>query len=176
MYTSGFGYDPYSSFSTFLPFCNAPVAVDGLYQSRHYQEVYYAPEPAPQVQVIRSRLPDPPPDVIERVLVVPQPRQYIYQVVEVPAKPPPVIQQRVVHQSPNAPVCGGTYRVPVPSNASSQSPHLVQSSSSVQVSPSPSYVQASPSYISTAPNYVQASPSYIHSAPTMFSSPPIINI
>ena len=175
VFSSSVVYDPYSSYSTFLPYCNAPVAVDGLYQSRHFQEVYYAPEPAPQVQVIRQRLPDPPPDVIERVLVVPQPKQYIYQVVEVPTKPPPVIQQRVVHQSPNAPLCGGTYQVQVPSKGSSQSSRLVQSSSSAQISPSPTYVQASPSYISTSPNYVQVSPSYVQSAPTMMTSPPMIN-
>jgi hypothetical protein len=167
--------------SMFIPCCNVPLAVDSLYQARYYQEIYYAPEPAPQVQVIRQRLPEPPPDVIERVMVVPQPRQYIYQVVEVPSKPPPIIQERVVHQSPQAPVCGGTYQVQVPSNSNAQSPKLMRSSSSVQVSPSPSYVQASPTFVSASPSYVQASPAYIQQAspafiqhaPTVYTSAPI---
>lgn len=97
-------YDSFPSCSTFIPYCNTPVCVDGLYQAQHFQEIYYAPEPPPQIQVVRKRLPDPPPDVIERVVVVPQPKQYIYQVVEVPTKPPPIIKQRVVHQQPNTPL------------------------------------------------------------------------
>jgi hypothetical protein len=140
-------HDTQPSYTTFLPFCNAPISVD--YQPRHIQEIYYAPEPPPQIQVVRQRLPDPPPDVIERITVVPQPKQYVYQVVEVPTKPPPVVRQRVVHQSPNPALCGGTYHVQVPSNSNVQSPRLVQSSSNVQVVPN--YVQASPSYIQQSP-------------------------
>ena len=102
LYTDTYSYNYLPSYSsTFLPCCNAPVAVDGLYQSKHVQEIYYAPEPPPQIEVVRQRLPDPPPDVIERVVVVPQPKKYVYQVVEVPSKPPPVVQQRVVQQAPN---------------------------------------------------------------------------
>ena len=108
--------ETYSCCSTFFPYCNVPIAVDSLYQPRRFQEVYYAPEPAPQVQVVRQRLPNPPPDVIERVIVVPQPKQYVYQVVEVPTKPPAVVQERVIHEAPSLPLCGGTYHVQIPSN------------------------------------------------------------
>ncbi|CAF4500038.1 unnamed protein product [Rotaria socialis] len=126
---------PNYSTSTFLPCCNAPVVLDSTYQARHFQEVYYAPEPAPEIQVVRQRLPDPPPDVIERVVVVPQPKKYVYQVVEVPTKPPPVVQQRVVHQAPNPTLCGGTYRVQVPHGSVANAPKLVQSASYMQGSP-----------------------------------------
>src|SRR3984957_19697379 len=94
-------YDVLPSSTTFIPYCNAPVAVD--YQPRHYQEIIYAPEPPPQIQVVRQRLPQPPPDVIDRVVVVPQQKQYVYQVVEIPTKPPPIIRERIVHQSSNQP-------------------------------------------------------------------------
>ena len=123
-------YDSSPGYTTFLSCCNAPIDVDGLYEARHYQEIYYAPEPAPQIEVVRQRLPDPPADIIERILVVPQPKKYIYQVVEVPSKPPPVIRERTVQQSPSAPLCGGTYRVQVAPNSVSQAPRLVHSSSS----------------------------------------------
>lgn len=116
------------SHTTFLPCCNAPISVD--YQPQHIQEIYYAPEPPPQIQVVRQRLPDPPPDVIERVVVVPPPKQYVYQVVEVPTKPPPVIQERVVHQSPSAPLCGGTYHVKVPPKSAGQATTRVVKSTS----------------------------------------------
>jgi len=145
VYNTTVTYDCYPSSTTFLPYCNVPIVVDTLYQPQHFQEIYYAPEPPPQIEVVRQRLPDPQPDVIERVIVVPQPKKYIYQVVEVPTKPPPIVRQRVVHQSPNPPLCGGTYRVQVPSNSNVQSPRLVQSSSVIQ-SPQ-SYIQTSPSYI-----------------------------
>jgi hypothetical protein len=171
-------YDAYPSYTTFLPCCNAPVAVDGLYQQQYHQEVYYAPEPPPQIQFVRQRLPDPPPDVIERVVIVPQPKQYVYQVVEVPTKPPPVVKQRVVHQSPNPVLCGGTYRVQVPSNSSTQSPRLVQTSSTIQ---SPSNVrlapnvQSSTSYMQQSPiSYVQQSPSFVQQMPFTYSTSPTI--
>ena len=70
-----------------------------------------------KLQVVRQRLPDPPPDVIDRVVVVPQPKKFVYQVVEVPTKPPPVIQERFVPGAPKPPVCAGTYRVQVPPKA-----------------------------------------------------------
>ncbi|CAF2430205.1 unnamed protein product [Rotaria sp. Silwood2] len=127
--------DPCASYTTFIPCCNAPITVDCSYQPRRYQEIYYAPEPAPQIQVVRQRLPDPPPDVIDRVVVVPQPKKYVYQVVEIPTKPPPVIQQRVVHESPSAPLCGGTYHVQVPHGPTAQAPKLVQTASYVQQVP-----------------------------------------
>lgn len=175
VFNTGYLVDPISTvstFSTFIPFCDVPVSVDGLYQSRHIQEIYYAPEPAPQIQFVRQRLPDPPPDVIERVVVVPQPRQYIYQIVEVPTKPPPIIQERVVHQQPNAPQCGGTYRVQVPHGVSAApSPNVVRSSSNVQITSSPSNVK-----ISSSPSYGQAAPMMIQSAPISYTSPPIITI
>jgi hypothetical protein len=179
VYNTVYTIDTFPSFSTFLPCCNAPISVD--YQSRHFQEVYYAPEPPAQIQVVRQRLPDPPPDVIDRVLVVPQPKQYIYQVVEVPTKPPPVVRERVVHQSPNSPLCGGTYRVQVPPKSNTQSSRLIQSSSNIQPTPtyvqaSPSYVQASPSYVQASPSYMQASPSYVQQAPIMITSPQVISI
>lgn len=122
-----------TNYSTFLPCCNAPIAVD--YQQQYFQEVYYAPEPAPEIQVVRQRLPDPPPDIIERVVVVPQPKKYVYQVVEVPTKPPPVIKQRVVQQAPNPVLCGGTYRVQVPHGTGGQVQKLQQSTSFVQGAP-----------------------------------------
>jgi hypothetical protein len=172
VYNNIITYDAFPEYSSFIPCCNVPVAVDGLYQSQHIQEVYYAPEPPPQIQVVRQRLPDPPPDVIDRVVVVPQPKQYVYQVVEVPTKPPPVVRDRVVHQSPNPPLCGGTYQVKVPSKSNVVSPRLVQSSSNVQVSPK--YVQASPSYIQAPPTYVQASPSYIQAPPTYVQASSVI--
>lgn len=165
IYDSTFGYDILPNQGTFLPCCNAPLVVDSIYQPRHFQEVYYAPEPAPQVQVVRQRLPDPPPDVIERIVVVPQPKKYVYQVVEVPTKPPPVIQQRVVHEPPNQPLCGGTYRVQVsPNSTASRSTKLIRSSSDVQ---------GSPIQVQAAPTYVQASPSYIQQAPVIYSSSPM---
>lgn len=146
VYNTVYTIDSSPSTSIFIPYCNAPISVD--YQPRHFQEIYYAPEPPPQIQVIRSRLPDPPPDVIERVVVVPQPKQYVYQVVEVPTKPPPIIQQRVVHQSPNTPLCGGTYQVAVSPNRKT----------------------------SATPVTIQQSPSYIQQSPVMLSSPQIISI
>ncbi|CAF1084959.1 unnamed protein product [Adineta steineri] len=182
VYNTGISIDSDPNFTTFLPCCNAPISVD--YQPRHYQEIYYAPEPPPQIQVVRQRLPDPPPDVIERVVVVPQPKQYVYQVVEVPTKPPPVIQERVVHQSPNAPVCGGTYRVQVPPKGSVQStrtvrqaPTVVKSQSYTQAAPNyvqatPNFVQSTPSYIQAAPTYIQGTPSYIQSAPNYIQAAP----
>jgi hypothetical protein len=162
IYTISSDCDYYPSCSTFIPCCNVPVQTN--YQQRHFQEIYYAPEPPPQIQVIRQRLPEPPPDVIDRVVVVPQPKKYVYQVVEVPSKPPPVIQQRFVHEAPNTPLCGGTYRVPVAPNSNAQTPRLVQSSSNVQVSPS--YVQASPSFVQASPSFVQASPSFVQASPS----------
>lgn len=179
VYNTGYGFDPISTVSshtTFLPCCNAPLPVDGLYQPRHFQEVYYAPEPAPQIQVVRQRLPDPPPDVIERIVVVPQPRKYVYQVVEVPTKPPPVVQQRVVHQAPNVPQCGGTYQVVVPHGSAAVASNIVQSPSNVQVSPSATYAQAAPTAFAAPMTYVQSSPSFVHSTPMTYTSPPIINI
>lgn len=169
VYNTVYTTDPCSNPSVFIPCCNVPTYND--YQSRHFQEVYYAPEPPAEVQVVRSRLPDPPPDVIERVVVVPQPKKYVYQVVEVPAKPPPVIQQRVVHQSPNQPLCGGTYRVQVPPNSVPPSPVLAQSSSNIHVPPS-TYAQAS------SPVYVQrsGSPVYVQQYPGSYSTPQVITI
>jgi len=181
VYTSNF--TTYPSSTTFIPCCNVPISND--YESRRYQEVYYAPEPPAQIQVVRQRLPDPPPDVIDRVIVVPQPKQYIYQVVEVPSKPPPVVQERVVHEPPNRPLCCGTYRVQVPPNSGAQSPVLAQSSSNIQLRPanvvqaSSSYVQqASPTYIQqAAPSYIQqAVPSFIQQAPTSYGHHSVINI
>jgi len=126
--------DSYPSSSVYVPCCNVPVYTD--YQPRHFQEIYYAPEPPPRVQVIRQRLPAPPPDVIDRVVVVPEAKQYVYQVVEVPSKPPPVIQQRYVREAPRQPICGGTYQVQVPSNSIGQSPVVIQSPSGLQLSSS----------------------------------------
>ncbi len=127
---SSFGCCP--SFPPMSPCCSVPVEVDGLYQSRHFQEVYYAPEPPPRFKVVRQRLPDPPPDVIERVVVVPQPKKFVYQVVEVPTKPPPVIQERFVPGTPKAPVCAGTYRVQVPPKPPGvHVKHVVRSSSNL---------------------------------------------
>jgi hypothetical protein len=136
--------DTAPSYTTFSSYCNVPISVD--YQPRHFQEIYYAPEPPAQIQIVRQRLPDPPPDVIDRVVVVPQPKQYVYQVVEVPTKPPPVIRERVVHQAPSSPLCGGTYRVQVAPNSSSQSSTIIRSSSSI-----PNYIQQSPVMISSPP-------------------------
>lgn len=146
IYNNVVTYDSYPNCSSFLPYCNAQVVIE---QPQYFQEIYYAPEPPPQIQVIRQRLPEPQPDVIERVVVVPQPKQYVYQVVEVPTKPPPIIKQRVVHQSPNPPLCGGTYRVSVPPTSNPGTPRLVQSSSSIQ--PSSSFVQQVPYSYSSAP-------------------------
>lgn len=146
VYNTVYTIESSPSISTFIPYCNAPISVD--YQPRHIQEIYYAPEPPPQIQVVRSRLPDPPADVIERVVVVPQPKQYVYQVVEVPTKPPPIIRQRVVHQSPSSPLCGGTYQVAVAPNSKS----------------------------SSTPVTIQASPSYVQQSPMMAASPQIITI
>jgi hypothetical protein len=168
---SGIPYDIGSGYSTFLPCCNAPITVDAVYQPQHFQEVYYAPEPAPQIQVVRQRLPDPPPDIIERVVVVPQPKKYVYQVVEVPTKPPPVIQERVVHEPPNPTLCGGTYRVQVPYSTGG-APRLAQSSSGIQVPPG--YAQAAPAYVQAAPQYIQATPSYGQQAPLIYSSASIM--
>ncbi|CAF0826038.1 unnamed protein product [Rotaria sordida] len=127
--------DPCASYSTFIPCCNAPITLDCSYQPRCFQEVYYAAEPAPQIQVVRQRLPDPPADVIDRVIVVPQAKKYVYQVVEVPTKPPPVVQQRYVQEAPNAPLCGGTYHVQVPHRSMTQMPKFVQSTPCVQQIP-----------------------------------------
>lgn len=145
-----------SCYTTFVPYCNANIDVDSLYQARHFQEVYYAPEPAPQIEYVRHRLPDPPADVIDRVVVVPQPKKYIYQVVEIPSKPPPIIQDRVVHQPPNAPICGGTYKVQVPSGSSSSGPKLIQSTSTGRIGPS--IVSSSSSFVHNMPTIVQSSP------------------
>ena len=174
VYSTAMVYDSIPNHTTYVPCCNIPVDVDGLYQARHFQEVYYAPEPAPQIEFVRQRLPDPPPDVIDRVLVVPQPKKYIYQVVEVPSKPPPIIQERVVHQPPNAPVCGGTYKVRVPHKVSGQQAQIVQSSSNVSVSPAQSYVQLAPPIVSNGATYVQSSPSFIQTEPFVYASPSII--
>ncbi|CAF1001028.1 unnamed protein product [Didymodactylos carnosus] len=108
------GFLPYGG-QGFSPYCDVPLDFGNLYQSRHYQQITYLPEPPAQMQVIRKRMPDPPPDVIERVVVVPQPKSYVYQVVEVPTKPPPVIQDRYVQGPANPVLCGGTLSVQVPS-------------------------------------------------------------
>ena len=191
VYNTVYTIDTIPSLTTFTPCCNVPVSVD--YQQRHFQEVYYAPEPPAQIQVVRQRLADPPPDVIDRVIVVPQPKQYVYQVVEVPTKPPPVVRERVVHQAPSGPLCGGSYRVSVPHNSAAKSTGLVQSSSTVQAVPNivqssstvqgaPNIVQSSstiqtvPTYIQQSPSYIQQYPSYIQQSPVVISSPQVITI
>ena len=161
VYNTVINVDGNSDQTTFLPCCNTSIAVD--YQPQHIQEVYYAPEPPPQIQVVRQRLPDPPPDIIERVVVVPQPKKYVYQVVEVPTKPPPVIQERVVHQTPNAPLCGGTYHVKVPPKTTGQQTRIVKSTSGI-VSGAPNLI---PSTSFTQPSRVV----YTSSSPP----PPTIN-
>jgi hypothetical protein len=186
------------NYSTYLPYCNAPVAVDSaIYQPRHFQEVYYSAEPPPQIQVVRQRLPEPPPDVIERVVVMRQPQQYVYQVVEVPKKPPPVIQERVVQQAPKQPVCGGTYRVHVPHSANPPLPRIARSASSIQVLPtringviptqingiipthinavpsvqtSVSYIQPTTSYIQPTTSYIQPSTSFVQTRPSVIQT------
>jgi hypothetical protein len=161
-----------NNYSTFLPYCNAPVAVDSaLYQPKRFQEVYYTAEPAPQVQVVQQRLPEPPPDVIDRVVVVRQPKQVVYQVVEVPKKPPPVVRERFVHQPPNPPICGGTYRVQLPPNANGRLGKLPQSASTIQVLPSyvdtvAPFIQTSTSFVQPRPPVIQRSTSYIQPRPS----------
>ncbi|CAF1573300.1 unnamed protein product, partial [Didymodactylos carnosus] len=99
----------------FIPYCGVPLDFGNLYQPRHFRQFTYLPEPAPQMQVTRNRMPDPPPDVIERIVVVPQPKSYVYQIIEVPTKPPPVIQDHYVQGPANPVLYGGTIPVQVPS-------------------------------------------------------------
>ncbi|KAI0981845.1 hypothetical protein GJ496_005800 [Pomphorhynchus laevis] len=67
-----------------------------------YRQVLYTSEPPPEQICSRRRLPTPPPDVHERIVVVRPPRQLIHEVIEKPLCPPPIIKTDFV-LGPRAP-------------------------------------------------------------------------
>ena len=62
------------------------------------------PTPEPVVKRCVKRLPTPPGDVIERIIVKRQPQQIIERVTEQPRKPPPKVVERVENEPPPPPI------------------------------------------------------------------------
>ena len=62
------------------------------------------PTPEPIVKRCVKRLPTPPGDVIERIIVKRQPQQIIERVTEQPRKPAPRVVERIEHEPAPAPI------------------------------------------------------------------------
>ncbi|KAI0988082.1 hypothetical protein GJ496_004605 [Pomphorhynchus laevis] len=63
---------------------------------RVFRQVIALPEPPPEPIYNRQRLPTPPPDIYERILVCRPPRKIMYNIVEQPTCPPPVVRNQYV--------------------------------------------------------------------------------
>ena len=62
------------------------------------------PTPEPVVKRCVKRLPTPPGDIIERIIIKRQPQQIIERVTEQPRKPPPKVVERVENEPPPPPI------------------------------------------------------------------------
>ena len=84
--------------------CEAPSNDCKVSPPRRNVERLRDPTPAPVVRQERKRLPTPPGDVIERVLVKRQPQQIIERVTEQPRKPPPKVIERCENEPAPPPI------------------------------------------------------------------------
>ncbi|KAI0984515.1 hypothetical protein GJ496_008352 [Pomphorhynchus laevis] len=60
------------------------------------RQVFYTPEPPSEHIITRRRLPTPPPNIHERIIVIRPPRKIIHEVVEQPVCPPPIVKTNFV--------------------------------------------------------------------------------
>ena len=62
------------------------------------------PTPPPIIERYVERAVTPEPDIIEKILVKPQPQKYIERIIEKPRVPPPIIKCKVEFEPPKPPI------------------------------------------------------------------------
>ena len=60
--------------------------------------------PPPVYECVVERAPTPEPDIVQRIIVRPQPQVYIDKIVEYPRRPPPRIVDQEVIEPPPPPI------------------------------------------------------------------------
>ncbi len=117
------------------------------------------PTPEPIIKREVKRLPTPPGDVIERVVVRRQPQQIIERVTEQPRKPPPKIVERIENEPAPPPIIRNTCVLvdPTPRPEQSASLNVASTATPKPTSPPPQRVPT-PSVKSPTPQPASSCP------------------